>query len=228
MKPLSFLLVVLCLLAVGLSMATAATSSPLNGSEAYQNENCAIDLMLVLDSSSSIDHSDYYDVMKPWAKDLVARFSLGNDAARVGIVNFSSYANLETGLSIDSTQISTQIDQMVKFDGGTNMWDGLQMASDELYTNGRDDVPHVIILLTDGNPDVSPIDLANAIRGESSTKTVILGVAVGNINMSEIVAIAGGEFNVAQVADFEGLLTPNSGHLGRLFLCRNIGWHQYD
>jgi uncharacterized protein YegL len=194
-----FLLVVIafCWLMAGLPMTQASDSA--------QQQTCAIELMLVLDSSGSIESRDYYQVMKPWAKDLVGRFTLGAEAARIGVVNFSSNASLEIGLADDQSNIFRNIDEMVKFDGGTNMIAGLQLAWDELRTSSRPNTPQIIILLTDGNPDSSPVFLAEQIRGESGTRTVILGVAVGNINLSEIVAIAGGEENVIQVADFEGL-----------------------
>lgn len=207
MKRLSFLLIALCLLALGLPIIASANELPPTKGEAtpQQQQTCAIDLMLVLDSSSSISHPDYYDVMIPWANNLVGRFTVSPEAARIGVVNFSSGANLETGLSSDAAYIADQLNRMVKFDGGTDMWSGLEMAWNELKQNSRAGTPQVIILLTDGNPAVSPVSLAEQIRGETSTKTVILGVAVGNINLGEIIAIAGGEENVIQVADFEGL-----------------------
>jgi TolB protein len=95
---------------------------------------------------------------------------------------------------------------MGQFVENTNITEGLRFAQRELQ-NGRSGSPHVIILLTDGvhNVGPGPISVADDIRGESSARTVIIGVAVGSVDLGEIIAIAGGEHNVIHVPDFDGL-----------------------
>lgn len=189
-----------------LVVLASAPPSPSSASLA-QNDDCGIDLMLVLDSSGSISPYDF-DIMKQFVVDLVNSFEMGEDAANIGVIQFSTNANLEIGLSNNQAEVVDSIQTMIKYSGSTNITDGIRIANDQL-TNGRGDVPRVIIVLTDGmhNEGPSPEPLARQLRiGENNTRPVtILGVAVGDIRISELIAISGGDDNVIQVPDFAGL-----------------------
>ena len=202
-KTVFSLLIALMILALPALAVMASPSSALLA----QNADCGIDLMLVLDSSGSISSSDFR-IMQQFVVDLVNSFEMGENAANIGVVQFSSYTNLEIGLSGDNAAVVNSIQRMYKIDEGTNITAGLQVASNQL-NSGRGDVPRVIIVLTDGmhNEGLGPEPLAIQLRtSENNTRPVtILGVAVGDIKISELVAITGGDENVIQVPDFAGL-----------------------
>ena len=195
------LLVMIVILGGALPMVVLA-------SPATQDQNCAIDLMLVLDSSGSISPEDY-ELMRGWVRDLVDRFTLGTDNASVGIVQFSAGANYEVRLTSQSIRINDAIDNMRQIGADTNITAGLQLAQQELQASQRDSAPRVIVVLSDGehNYGNDPVSYAQDIRSGETTggSTTILGVAVGSFNIFTLTEIAGGDFNVIQVPDFAGL-----------------------
>ena len=178
------------------------------GHAAAQEEEqaCPIDLMLVLDGSDSIAPRDF-EVMRDWTTELVSRFTISEDDANIGVIQFSNEAYYESELSSDGSQILNSIAGMSQRAQNTNITEGLNAAGAQFLLYGRRDSPRVIIVLTDGNHNEGPgpIPVANELRGETSARTVIIGVAVGSVDLAEIIAIAGGEFNVIHVPDFDGL-----------------------
>ncbi|MCI0708999.1 MAG: VWA domain-containing protein [Chloroflexi bacterium] len=204
-----FLLVgVIAALLAGQSALFADDGKVNSSSGLWQDSDCGIDLVMVLDSSGSISAQDYW-VMKEFVVDLVNSFIVGPEEARISIVQFSETVRTEISLSDDAQAIIDAVWAMPKLDQGTNITSGLELAEFEFQNNARPDTPRVTIVLTDGehNTGPGPIPVADRIRNSetNTTPTIILGVAVGNIKLSEIIGIAGGDENVIQVPDFDGL-----------------------
>ena len=209
-RTLNSMLITSVVLMLFLILATATlASSPDSGSsqpDLLQDRSCAIDLMLVFDSSNSISPEDF-EIMKDFARDLVGSFILGPDDAQVGIIQFSSSVRLEIGLSDNSDDINAAIDDMTQLTQNTNITGAMHLAQEQ-FEAGRRSIRKVMIVFTDGEHNVGPgsIPEAESIRGEgASTRTTIFGVAVGDINLDELTGISGGENRVIQVPDFEGL-----------------------
>lgn len=197
-------LAVLCLTAI----AALGGKAPVTAAPARQSDNCRIDLVMVLDSSGSITFQNY-DVMRQFVIDLVNSFEMGPDDAYISIIQFSDTVNQEIGLSGDQATVVEEVRTMTKLNNNTNITAGLELAERTLVYGGRPETPRVIIVLTDGlhNTGPVPIPVADRIRADESNEaeTVILGVAVGDFALGEIIGIAGGDFNVIQVPDFNGL-----------------------
>jgi Tol biopolymer transport system component len=200
--------VVIALIASQSVLLASEQADPRSANPIQQNTDCGIDLVMVLDSSGSILPNDYH-IMKQFVSDLIDSFIVGPNDARISIVQFSDTVRQEIGLSDDAEAVKAAVWAMPKLSQKTDITSGLELAERELLANGRPDTPRVIIVLTDGlhNTGPGPIPVANRIRNaESNTaRTVILGVAVGDIKLSEIIGIAGGDENVIQVPDFSGL-----------------------
>jgi Tol biopolymer transport system component len=184
-----------------------AVSSNRNGQPASQPsmqllQTCPVDLLLVLDGSSSIAVPDF-EMMKNFLRQLVATLTISPADANLGIVQFSSSTVLHIGLSDNPGILNQVIDEMTQLNEGTDIVSGLQLAQDRLEL-GRPDIPHVIILLTDGEHTEAgnPIATANSLR---AANVQIIGIAVGQANLDQISTIAGGDNNVFLITGFEGL-----------------------
>ncbi len=153
----------------------------------------ALDIMLVLDSSGSIGSNDY-KLMKNFATGLVQSFTFGPNAARFGVIQFSSpgLGVMEVGLSTNQARVLTEIREMTQRFGNTDIGEGLRMAQNELRRDGRDVkfIPRAIILLTDGYGNGDQEEFVRAVNGAKNAKTLIYGIGVGGYNLAEIQYIA--------------------------------------
>ena len=174
-----------------LLVAAATLASP--PPRAHAQTGCAstIDLMLVLDGSESIGWSEF-DVMQTFVSDLVGQFTIGPADGHVGIVQFAGegQGRVELALSDDASALQAVILDMAQIVGVTDIQEGIALGQGQLTLNGRPDVPHVLVLLTDGehNQPGDPVAEAELAR---SLGTEIFAVAVGSgPNISELNAIA--------------------------------------
>ena len=150
------------------------------GAYEYQSMTCAsaIDVMLVLDSSHSID-ADEFALIQQFAQDLMVELKASSPDAHIGIVQFSGQGQgrLESGLIGNTDTLSATIAGLSHIRGRTDMQEGLFLAQEELRANGRDDVPRFVFLLTDGyhNEKGDPVSEALTARAEGS-EIFVLGV----------------------------------------------------
>ncbi|MCH7510943.1 MAG: VWA domain-containing protein, partial [Chloroflexi bacterium] len=197
-------------LALILLFTTAGLAGP--PPRAYAQTACAttIDFMLVLDGSESINSTEF-EAMRSFADGLIGHFTISPADAHAGIVQFASEGQgvIEIGLSSDPGAIATAISAMTQIVGITDIQEGIALAQQELTAGGRPDVPHVILVLTDGvhNEPGDPIAEAEAAR---SLGTEIFAIAVGpKLDIDQLNAIASdpdGE-HVFSVDSFEALAT---------------------
>ena len=170
----------------------------------------AIDFMLVLDGSESISAEDF-NAMRSFAGGLVGHFSFGPDDARTGIVQFASQGQgvVETGLSNDRTAVDAAISGMTQLIGGTDIQEGIALSQTELTAGGRSGVPHVAIVLTDGEHNQPGDPVAEAEAGRA-LGTEIFAIAVGpGPDMAQLAAIASDpdSDHIFSVSDFDALAT---------------------
>ena len=168
-----------------------------------QEAGCSVDLMMVLDGSGSIQPDDF-SLMKLFAADLVNAFEISPDDANIGIIQFANTAELYLPISNDEENILTAIDNMTQFGERTNIAEALDLAQSQ-FAPRREGTPRVILVLTDGLhniPTTNPIARADIARAQG---TYILGIAVGDVDLSELISISGGPENVITVGSFEGL-----------------------
>jgi uncharacterized protein YegL len=139
-----------------------------------------LDVMLVLDTSGSIDRNEMAQ-MKDFAINLVNAFDVSDTATRFGIVRFGSTAQVLQSLSGDRNTVYTTIQSIsARQNEGTDIGPAVNIAHDEFRANGSSTVPQVMILLSDGaneNATTDPTIEAQQARADNIT---IISIAVGD------------------------------------------------
>lgn len=137
--------------------------------------------MFLLDSSGSIFPSNFTRMLL-FASRVASEFMFGTNGAQFGVVTFSNVATLDIRLG-EFSNISSfnngilQIPFKAKV---TNTSLGLRIASREILDNGRDNVPSVIIVLTDGRSD-EPTKTQLEASFARSQGIRILAIGIGSI-----------------------------------------------
>jgi uncharacterized protein YegL len=162
------------------------------------------DIMLVYDGSTSIAANNFDD-MRDFGVRLIDGMDVSATSANFGLVQFSTGAQLELGLSADPAAIKNAINTMVKIDQGTAIDAGINTAQAALI-GGRADAPDVMIILTDGvSNDPSASAAAAAAAKASGTTIIVVGVGSG-VNNAELNAIASQPGFVFTTNDYENLI----------------------
>lgn len=133
-----------------------------------------VDVVLVIDQSRSMADSTGGQTKEQAAKTAAKTFvdtALATGRSRVSLVTFGGSASLGIGLSSDATAIKRAIDNFPLI-SGTNISAGIDVAFETVLTpNARPGALQVIILMSDGapnlpspNPDQAAVRSANAAR----------------------------------------------------------------
>ena len=140
-----------------------------------------LDLMLVLDLSSSIDSTELA-TMKTAAKAFVDALVPSADGVHVGLATFSATSTLNVHLTSDGSAVKTTIDGLAT-GLSTNLASGITTADNELLNpgDGHDrldaDAPDLMVIITDGNPN-TPGGEAAAEAAAAAAATTAKGNAV--------------------------------------------------
>lgn len=140
----------------------------------------AIDVVLVLDSSGSIDDGEY-EVMRQFALDMVDALSVSAQGAHVGVVQFGNPADniVEVQLSGDRTAVRSALANMNQLKGSTDMAGGLGLARGELAARGRNGVGQTAVILSDGKAE-RPDDATRAAQALKDAGVSVFAIGVGD------------------------------------------------
>lgn len=207
------------LISVSIFTATGARAAPL------------LDVIFVLDGSGSISAADYQtqiDATKGYISTLqngvpgidrdpgppVAPDLLGADL-NVGLVQFSTNAVLDLGLTGNLAAANSALDAMSQQFGQTNHAAAFALAASELSANGRAGAQQAIVLVTDGEanqPGGNPLIAAiSAADGAKSDGILIFTIGVGNdVDLFHLAAYSSGPDFVAGINDYDALDTVTS------------------
>lgn len=189
---------------------TATGSEPLT----YEIEGVAstiggvryIDMMLVMDTSSSLRDTDPDGYRTLAAIGLIERLSPKSDI-RIGVIGFNDSADLLQPLT-DHRPAVTQAIRDLKRRGGTDLAEGIETAVAELNANGREDASRVIVLFTDGmSNEARAKQAAQLARSEGiAVQALLLGENLkGGFLLEAIAQTTGGSFvwvlNPAELPD---------------------------
>jgi len=134
-----------------------------------------VDIILILDSSTSIWDTEYDD-MKSFVSNLV-----NNVQADYGAVQFSSIINLEwnLGTKTSNSEILQAVDDLEKLGGATYTRSAVEYALNNMAQFANDENELFFILVTDGVPsrNQDPCDLSTTIVEEG---IIMVVVGVGN------------------------------------------------
>ena len=197
---------------IGALLVLAGTALVAPPHRAAAQTGCAstIDLVVVVDGSESISWSEF-DLMQSFISDLVSGFTVTPDDGQVGVVQFASegQGRVEIALTGDAAAVQGALFNMVQIVGVTDIQEGLALGQGQFSLNGRAGVPHVLLLLTDGehNQPGDPIAEAELARNQG---TEIFAVGIGDgakIGQLNAIVSAPASEHVISVDGFSELVT---------------------
>lgn len=159
-----------------------------------------IDMIFVMDTSSSLRSTDPQDYRSAGAIGLVENLSPRSDI-QIGVVSFDSNGELVRPMTSDRGAVTESLQNMPR-SGSTNLAAGIFKALEELRRNGRPDSSRVIMLFTDGQSNRSKAHQAAvaAHRQGVAIQTLLLGKSkTGAEILDEISWATGG--SLVQVSD---------------------------
>ena len=150
-----------------------------------------IDLVFAHDSSGSVKTGGFQKI-KDFTKTLVSSFKIGVQETHVGVIVFSHIAKVAIRLdeTFDKATLLDKIDNISYLGYTTATDDALRLSNTEMFSlkgGVRQNVPLVLVVLTDGNCTACKEDVsipANALKAKGVN---IFAIAVGNkVDIKEI------------------------------------------
>ena len=115
-----------------------------------------MDVGIVIDSSSSV-RSDNFEEVKKFLIHLVGKMHVSHRMTHVGVIRYNHKAFLDWDFSSDRAQnaanLKAAISQLAYKPGGTRTDRALETANKDLFEQNhgeRPDVPHILLVITDG------------------------------------------------------------------------------
>lgn len=149
----------------------------------------------MVDGSSSIEYygENNFHMMKDFMKNLTRSFSVSSSGTRVGVIVYSTNSTVVFTLNqyASPERVEEAIDNIVYPSGGTNSGKALYQTANKLFDDAvvRDNVPKVLVLLTDG---VSTDDVIQPATLLNNKDVIVFVVGIGeNINYSQLTQIYG-------------------------------------
>ena len=140
-------------------------------------ETPPMDIIFIVDSSGSIQPQDY-EYAKTFLMKVISSLS-AQPETRVSIVLFSHDAHLVFSLSDNLVAAYKAAEDLQHVRGGTNITSGINVAHQEFSSSGRDGVPKVAILITDGQD--SGVEVENL----KSLGVILFTIGVGEYAAEE-------------------------------------------
>ncbi|CAH1223239.1 hypothetical protein PAECIP111893_04938 [Paenibacillus plantiphilus] len=168
------------------------------GERGTSTEMTFIDVMLIIDSSGSMDWNDPTDIRKTAAKNFIDGLIPGSRVGvvvgdRAGLVDFDDRAKLVHPLTDNYAAVKSSIETIDSV-GGTDIGAGVDVANQELIDNSDDERIKVEILLTDGEGDYSSAHTQEAIANGITIYTIGLGSSVDEALLKNIAGSTGGQY----------------------------------
>lgn len=113
-----------------------------------------MDIMLLGDFSSSVHGYESF-VAKAFAA-FAKQFELSENGVKIGVVTFTSIAEVVCPLTSDRELLRTKVDSLdyFKANGNTNMFWAFSLAKREFQLHGREGFKKMMIVVSDGEPNL--------------------------------------------------------------------------
>ena len=154
-----------------------------------------LDIMFVMDTSSSLRGSDPSDYRSVGAIGLVENLSPKSDI-KIGVVSFDGKSQIAQPMTSDRKAVINAL-RMLPRSGSTNLAAGINSALAELKRNGRPGSSRVIMLFTDGmsNKNKAYDAAVEATKSGVTIQTLMLGKSSKGTKILDTIAWAtGGSF----------------------------------
>lgn len=167
------------------------------------------DIVFLLDASSSEGVNNFQTQLE-FVGNFSSRFFIGPDAVQIGVVTFATNIQNEFWLNTysNTSDIVNAIQNVQYLQGGTNTAAALNFVRNNSFTKahgGRDGVPKVLIVLTDGQSS-SPPDTAIEAGNIHHTDIKVISIGIGSsVNTDELKTIATDNSHAFTVANFSAL-----------------------
>ncbi|XP_063113676.1 matrilin-2 isoform X4 [Cavia porcellus] len=191
-------------------------------------ENKRADLVFIIDSSRSVNTQDYAKV-KEFIVDILQFLDIGPDVTRVGLLQYGSTVKNEFSLKTfkRKSEVERAVKRMRHLSTGTMTGLAIQYALNIAFSEAegarplRENVPRVIMIVTDGRPQDSVAEVAAKAR---DTGILIFAIGVGQVDFNTLKAI-GSEphedhvFLVANFSQIESLTSVFQNKLCTAHMC---------
>ncbi|XP_075405567.1 matrilin-2 [Tenrec ecaudatus] len=191
-------------------------------------ENKRADLVFIIDSSRSVSAFDYAKV-KEFIVDILQFLDIGPDVTRVGLLQYGSTVKNEFSLKTfkRKSEVERAVKRMRHLSTGTMTGLAIQYALNIAFSEAegarplRENVPRVIMIVTDGRPQDSVAEVAAKAR---DTGILIFAIGVGQVDLNTLKAI-GSEphkdhvFLVANFSQIEPLTSVFQNKLCTVHAC---------
>uniref|UniRef100_H2ZCK7 VWFA domain-containing protein n=1 Tax=Ciona savignyi TaxID=51511 RepID=H2ZCK7_CIOSA len=166
--------------------------------------NAVVDLVIVLDSSSSVKGANW-GTMKTFVKNIVGTLNVSPTGVRVGAFKYSENVDTSSQMFLNQTTNLRNFYRsfnQIKYKGqGTKTGKALRHAKDVILAAGagnRPGVTDVLLTITDGRAQDDVLTVSNELRA-MGVKTFVVGVIPGNglpIGDQHLLDIAGSQDRV--------------------------------
>nr|XP_042121312.1 matrilin-2 isoform X3 [Peromyscus maniculatus bairdii] len=191
-------------------------------------ENKRADLVFIIDSSRSVNTHDYAEV-KEFILDILQFLDIGPDVTRVGLLQYGSTVKNEFSLKTfkRKSEVERAVKRMRHLSTGTMTGLAIQYALNIAFSEVegarplRENVPRIIMIVTDGRPQDSVAEVAAKAR---DTGILIFAIGVGQVDLNTLKAI-GSEphkdhvFLVANFSQIESLTSVFQNKLCAVHMC---------
>ncbi len=163
-----------------LSLLILGVARPETGRSKHTEYAQGIDIMLVLDTSGSMQAQDFEPKNRLFvAKEVVKDFIAKRSQDRIGLVVFAADAITQCPLTLDYALLSKLVDgvDFGMLDDGTAIGVALATACNRLRTS--DAKSRVVILLTDGQNNAGMVDPVTAARVAATLGIKVYTIGVG-------------------------------------------------
>ncbi|CAO2602550.1 Matn2 [Lemmus lemmus] len=191
-------------------------------------ENKRADLVFIIDSSRSVNAHDYAKV-KEFILDILQFLDIGPDVTRVGLLQYGSTVKNEFSLKTfkRKSEVERAVRRMRHLSTGTMTGLAIQYALNIAFSEAegarplRENVPRVMMIVTDGRPQDSVAEVAAKAR---DTGILIFAIGVGQVDLNTLKAI-GSEpykdhvFLVANFSQIESLTSVFQNKFCTVHMC---------
>ncbi|XP_058260029.1 matrilin-4 isoform X2 [Hemibagrus wyckioides] len=177
--------------------------------KAAGNEKCKsgpVDLVFIIDGSRSVRPHEF-ETMRKFMIDIINELDISPNAARVGVVQYSSQVQNVFSLKqyITHGDMVKAIKEIIPLAQGTMTGLAIRYAMNVAFSaeeGARPNVPHVAVIVTDGRPQDRVAEVAAAAR-ESGIEIFAVGVARADMTSLRAMASPPFEDHVFLVESFD-------------------------